>query len=128
MVLGLVGQIFGVGVLLNIILNGLLSVTHEGTLECVVPINITECARLVCAQRGVASWCIWSWGVLDGLVCCDIVRRVWLLTTSLWLVIALVEGPVILSLPLYIVGGRLVGTVLLCEHLSQWSRWSGGGA
>ena len=115
-----------VGALLGLILNGLLSSTHKGTLECVVPINITECAQSVCAQRGVVSWCILSWGVLGGSVCCSIVGRVWLLTVSLWLVIALVARPVISSLPLLIVGGRLVGTVLLCEHLSQRSGWSRG--
>ena len=97
---------------------------HEGTLKRVMPIDITECTRLVCAQRNVASWCILSWGVLGWPVCRDIVGRVRLLTTSLWLVIALVVGPVIPSFPLLIVGGKLVWTVLLCKHLSQWSRWS----
>ena len=42
-----------------------------------------------------------------------------MLTTSLQLVIALVAGPIVSSFPLLIIGGRLVGTVLLCEHLSQ---------
>ena len=98
---------------MGLVLNGLLSTTHDGTLECVVAINITECAQLVCAQQGIVSWSIWSWGVLGGSICCSIIGRVWLLTTSIWLVIVLVLGPIISSLPLLIVGGRLVGTVLL---------------
>ena len=65
-------------------------------------------------------------GVLGWPVCHGIVGRVRLLTASLWLVIALVAGPVVSSFPLLIIGGTLVGTVLLCEHLSQQSRWSGG--
>ena len=77
-------------------------------------------------QQGIASWCILSCGVLGGSVCCGIVGRVWLLTASLWLVIGLVPGPIIFSFPLLVVGGRLVGMVLLCEHLSQRSEWSGG--
>ena len=76
---------------------------------------------VVCVQQGVASRNIWSWGVLGGSVHCGIIGRVLLLTTSLWLVIALVLGPIIYSFPLFIVGGRLVGTILLCEHLSQQS-------
>ena len=109
---------------MNFVLNGLLSVTHEGTLKSVVPINIIECVWLVCAQQCVVPWCILSWGFLGGSVCYDIVGRVWLLTASLRLVIGLVLGLIISSLPLLIVGGRLVGTVLLCKHLSQWSGWS----
>ena len=120
------GLIRSVVSLLGLILNGLLSTTHDGTLKCVVPIDVIECTGLVCAQRGVASWCILSWGVLGELVYCGIVGRVWLLTASLRLVIGLVPRPIISSLPLLIVGGKLVGTVLLCEHLPQWSGWSGG--
>ena len=37
------------------------------------------------------------------------------------------SGAFFSSLPLLIFGGRLVGTVLLCEHLSQRSGWSSGG-
>ena len=121
------GLICSIGGLLNLVLNGLLGATHEGTLECVVPIDLTECAWLVCVQRGIVSRSIWSWVVLGGSVRCGIVGRVWLLTASLWLVIGLVLGLIISSLPLLIVGGRLVGMVLLCEHLSQWSGWSRGG-
>ena len=121
--MGLIGSI---GVLLGLILNGLLSASHEGTLKCVMPINITKCTRLVCVQRSVASWCILSWGVLGWPVSHDIIGRVWLLTPSLWLVITLVARLVVSSLPLLIVGGRLVGMVLLCKHLSQRSGWSGG--
>ena len=63
------------------------------------------------------------------MVCHDIIRRVWLLTASLRLIVALVPGSVIPSLPLLIIGlvlglvisglpllvigGWLVGTVLL---------------
>ena len=112
------GLVRSIGGLLGLILNGLLSSTHEGTLKCVVPIDLIECAWLVCVKRGVASWCILSWGVLGRSVCCGIIGRVWLLTASLRLVIALVTGLIISSFPLLIVGGRLVGTVLLCEHLS----------
>ena len=112
--------------MLGLVLNGLLSTSHEGTLKCVMPINITECTRLVCVQWGVASWCILSWGVLGWPVSRDIIGRVRLLTASLRLVIALVVGPIVSSLPLLVVGGRLVGTILLCEHLSQRSGWSGG--
>ena len=50
-----------------------------------------------------------------------------MLTDSLWLIISLVAGMVISSFPLLIVGGRMVGTVLLCEQLSQRSEWSGCG-
>ena len=120
------GLICSVGGLLGLVLKGPLSSTHEGTLECVVPINITECTWLVCVQRGIASWCIWSWGVLGWLVCHGIVGSVQLLTTSLWLVISLVVQSVISSFPLLIVGGRMVGTILLCKHLSQRSGWSEG--
>ena len=120
------GLIFHVGGLLGLILNGLLNAIHKGTLKCVIPINITECTRLICAQWSIASWCILSWGVSGWPVRHDIIWRVQLLTTSLWLVIALVPGSVVSSFPLLIVGGRLVGMVLLCEHLSQRSRWSGG--
>ena len=49
------------------------------------------------------------------------------MATSLWLIIGLVSSSIIPSLPLLIIGGWLVGTVLLCKHLSQWSRWSRGG-
>ena len=56
MVLGWVCLVRSIGGLMGLILNGLLSSTHEGTLECVVPIDLTECAWLVCAQRGVVSW------------------------------------------------------------------------
>ena len=38
------------GSMLGFILNGLLSLTHEGTLKHVMPIDIIECTRLVCAQ------------------------------------------------------------------------------
>ena len=115
-----------VGGLLGLILNGLLSMSHKGTLKRVIPINITECARLVCVQWNIESWCILSWGVLGWLVCRDIVGRVRLLTTSLRLIISLVAGTIISRFPLLIVGGRLVGMILLCEHLSQWSGWSRG--
>ena len=56
-----------------------------------------------------------------------IVGRIWLFTTSLRLIISLVPGLVIPGLPLLVIRGWLVGTVLLCKHLSQWSRWSKGG-
>ena len=69
--------------------------------------NIIECTRSVCTQRIVASWCILSWGVLGWLVSHDIIGRVWLLSASLRLVIPLVVGPIVSSLPLLIVGGRL---------------------
>ena len=121
--LGLIGRIGG---LLDLILNGLLSVSHEGTLKCVMAIKIIECTRLVCMQRSIASWCILLWGVLGWPVSHGIIGRVRLLTVSLWLVISLVAGLVVSSFPLLIIGGRLVGMVLLCEHLSQWSGWSGG--
>ena len=84
-----------------------------------MPINITECTRLVCAQQSVASWYILLWGVLGWPVSHDIIGRVRLLTASLRLVIALVVGPVVYILPLLIVGGKLVGMVLLCKYLSQ---------
>ena len=80
---GWVGLVCGIGGLLGLVLNGLLSTIHEGTLECVVPIDLIECAQLVCAQRGVASRSIWSWGVLGGSLRCSIVGRIWLLTASL---------------------------------------------
>ena len=70
------GLVHSIGDLLGLILNGLLSSTHEGTLECVVPIDFTECAWLVCAQRGVASRRIWSWEVLGGSVHYDTVGRI----------------------------------------------------
>ena len=122
--LGLIGSVDS---LLGRILNGLLSASHEGTLKRVMPIDITKCTWLVCAQRGVASWWILSWGVLGWLVCCNIVGRVRLLTASLRLVISLVAWLVIPSFPLFIVGGKLVGTIFLCEYLSQRSGWSGVG-
>ena len=59
-------MVHGVGSLLDIVLNGLLSTTHEGTLECVVPIDLKECEQLVCAQQGVEFRSIWSWGFLVG--------------------------------------------------------------
>ena len=46
-----------------------------------------------------------------------------MLTASLWLIVSLVPGLVIPSLPLLIIRGWLVGMVLLCKHLSQWSGW-----
>ena len=116
-----------IGSLLGLILNGLLSTSHEGTLKHVIPIDITECTWLVYVQRSVVPWCIWSRGVLGWLICCGIIAGIRLLTASLRLVVSMVVGPVISSLPLLIVGGRLVGMVLLCEHLSQRSGWSGGG-
>ena len=116
-----------VGGMLNLVPNGLVSATHEGILECVVPIDLIECAWLVCTHWGIASWCIWSWRILDWPVCRRIVGRFWLLTTSLRLNVALVLGSVIPSLPFFIIGGWLVWTVLLCKHLSQWSGWSKGG-
>ena len=112
------GLICNVGNLLDLILDGLLSATHEGTLECVVPVDLTECAWLVCVQRGIASWCIWSWGILGRSVCRGTIGRVWLLTASLRLIVALVSGSVIFGLPLLVIGGWLVRTVLLCKHLS----------
>ena len=112
------GLVHSVGGLLNLVLNGLLGMTHEGTLKCVVPIDLTECAWLVCAQQSIASRSIWSWGVLGGSVHYGIVGRIWLLIASLWLVIGLVLRLIILGLPLLIVRVRLVGTVLLCKHLS----------
>ena len=121
------GLIRSIDNLLGLILNGLLIPSHEGTLKHVMPIDITECTWLVCEQRGIASWWILSWGVLGWPVCRNIVGRVWWLTASFRLVIDLVAGLVVSSLPLFIVGGRLVGTVLLCEHLSQRSGWSGCG-
>ena len=72
------------------------------------------------------SKCIWLLRILGWPVCPSIVGRVWLFTASLWLVIVLVLGLIIPSLPLLIVGGRMVGMVLLCEHLSQRSGWIGG--
>ena len=117
--LGLIGSIGG---LLGLILNGLLSTSHEGTLKCVMPINITECTWFLCAQ-----WSILPWGVLGWSISREIIGRVRLLTASPWLVISLIAGPVVSSLPLLITGGRLVGTVLLCEHLSQRGGWSRGG-
>ena len=121
------GLIYIIGGLLNFVLNGFLSMTHEGTLECVVLVDLTECAWLVCTQRGVASQCIWSWRILGWSVCHDIVGGVWLLTTSLHLIVVLILGLVIPSFTLLIIRGWLVGMVLLCNHLSQWSRWSRGG-
>ena len=123
--LGLSG---GIGGLLGLILNGLLSASHEGTLEHVIPIDITECTRLVCAQWCVASWWIFSWGGLGWPVSRGIIGRVRLLTSSLRLVIALVAGPIVSSFPLLIVGGRMVGTVLLCEHLPNGAGGAGTGA
>ena len=118
------GLVCSIGSLLGLVLNGLVSSSHEGTLECVVPIDLTKFARLICAQWGVASRSIWSWGVLGRSVRCNIVGRIWLLTASMWLVIGLVLGPIISSFPLLVFGGRLFGMVLLCEHLSQQSRLS----
>ena len=116
-----------VGSLLGLVSNGLLRAAHEGTLECIVPIDLTECAWLVCAQQGVVSRCIWSWGVLGGLIHCGIIGRVQLLTATLWFIIGLVLGPNISSLPLLIFGGRLVGTILFCKYLSQRSGLSRSG-
>ena len=114
--------------LLGLVLNALLQTTHEGTLECVVPIDVAECIGLVCAQQSIASWCILAWGVLGGSVCCGIVGRLWLLTASLRLVISLVAGLVVSSLPLLIVGGRLVGTILLCDTCPNEAGGAGVGA
>ena len=50
-----------------------------------------------------------------------------MLIASMRLIISLVVGSIIPSFPLLIVGGRMVGTVLLCEQLSQRSEWSGCG-
>ena len=107
------GLVRCIGGMLNLVSNGLFSMTHQGTLECVVPIDVAECTGLVCAQQSIASWCILAWGVLGGSVCCGIVGRVWLLTASLQLVIGLLLRPIISSFPLLIIGGRMVGTVLL---------------
>ena len=100
----------------------LLNSTHEGILKCVVPIDLTKCAWLVCVQRGIASWCILSWGVFSRSVCRGIVGRVWLLTASLCLVIGLVLGLIIYSFSLLIVGGKLVGMVFLCKILVPTER------
>ena len=48
----------------------------------------------------------------------DIVGRILLLTASLRLIVSLVLGSVIPGLPLLVIGGWLVGTVLLWKHLS----------
>ena len=53
-------------------------------------------------------------GFLGESVRCGIVRRIWLSTISLRLVVGLVPESIILGLPLLIIGGRLVGMVLLC--------------
>ena len=113
------GLVRCVGGMLNLVPNGLLSATHEGTLEFVVPIDLTECAWLVCMQWGVVSRCIWLWRILGWSVCHNIVGGVWLLTASLLFIIALVPGSVIPSFPLLIIGGWLVGTIFMCKHLSQ---------
>ena len=93
---------------MNLVPNGLLNATHEGTLKCVVPIDLTECEWLVCTQRGIASQCIWSLRILGWPVCPSIVGRVWLLIASLSLIVSLVSGSVIPGLPLFIIRGKLV--------------------
>ena len=58
----------------------------------------------------------------------NIVGRIWLLTASLWLVVALIPCSVVSVLPLLVIRGWLGGRVLLCKHLSQRSRriWGRG--
>ena len=57
------GLIVSIGSLLGLILNGLLSSSHEGTLKCVMPIDIIDCTWLVCVQWCAVSWWILSWRV-----------------------------------------------------------------
>ena len=104
--------------MLKFIMNGLLSTTHEGEFMCIVPIELQQLAWLICAQHRVASRCVWLLRILGWLVFLGIVGRVWLLIASLRLIVALVLGSVIFVLPLLVIGGFLVRTVLLCKHLS----------
>ena len=81
------------------------SIWPKGTLECVVLVDPTECAWLVHTQWGVVPRCIWLCSILGWPVFCGIVGRVWLLTASLRLIVALVPGLIIPSFPLLIIGG-----------------------
>ena len=103
--------------MLSLVVNGLLSVTHEWVFVCIVPIDLTQLAWLICAQQGIASRCVWLLRVLGWLVFPDIVGRIWLLIASLWLIINLIPGLVVSGLHLLVIRGWLVRTVLLCKHL-----------
>ena len=71
--LGLIGSI---GDLFSLVLNGLLSMSHQGKLKYVMLIDVTECTWLVCAQQGIVSRSILTWGILGWPVCHNIVGRV----------------------------------------------------
>ena len=74
--------------------------------------------------------CVLVHFVMGGFGWVGLLRHCWeglVVTASLRFVIGLVLGPIISRFPLLIFGGRLVGTVLLCKYLSQWSGWSRGG-
>ena len=107
-----------IGSMLNFIMNGLLSATHEGEFMCIVPIDLTQLAWMIFVQRSVASRCVWLLRIFGWPVSLGIFGRVWFLTASLWFIVALVRGSVISGLPLLVIGGWLVRTVLLCKHLS----------
>ena len=104
---------YRIGSMLNLIVNGLLGSTHEGAFMCIVPIDLTQLAWLVCAQQSITSRRVWLLRFLGWPVFPGIVGRVWLLTASLQLIVAFVQASFIFGLPLLVIGGWLVRTVLL---------------
>ena len=62
---------------------------------------------------------VWLLEILSQSVFPGVVGRIWLLTSSLQLVVAPIPSSVISGFPLLVIGGRLVGTILLSKHLSQ---------
>ena len=68
--------------MMNLVVNGLLGVTHEGAFMCIVPVELTQLAWLVCAQQSIVSRCIWLLRILGWPVFPDIIGRIWLLNAS----------------------------------------------
>ena len=69
--------------MLKLVVNGLLGMTHEGAFMCIVLVDLTQLAWMVCVQWSIASRCFWLLRILGCPIYPSIVGRVWLLNTSL---------------------------------------------
>ena len=98
---------------------------HLGLLVCIMAINITNGTHMVNIKLRVLPRSKWMLGVLCKGICIVVIRRVGLLTSPLRLVVSPVPTSLSFSLPLFVIGGMLIGKVLLSINLSLNMRIQG---
>ena len=99
---------------------------HMWELICIVVVSVTNGAQMVSPQLRVLPRSRWMLGVLCRVICSTFIQRVRLLATSLRLVVSLIPTSFSSSLPLLVIGGRLIREVMLSIDLSLRNRRTQG--